>query len=196
MADPFQGTATHGNRIDITFDPTESPNVTSCASIVNIQCVRLSADGNVVAPSVVDPALAHLDATLTPHNWTVDWIVGETTPDYQQNSGTDGHKTGTSAPATMVDIPFIANDRFTSRGGPLTSVRAEFVNFTWCKQGNDCGQWYGGLSWKYERNDADVQAGRLGTSTITAQNTAPPPPGTFIAAFNRFNDLKNYVPCS
>jgi hypothetical protein len=195
MADPFAGTATNGNRIDITFDPTESPIVTSCESIVNIQVLRVTVNGTIAAPSAVDPAVAHLDATLTPHMWTVDWIVGESSPDYQQNSGTDGHKTATSAPATMVDVPYVANDNFVSKGGKLTTLLIEFVNYTWCKRGNDCGNWYEGLTWTYARNDDDVQAGRLGTSTIHTRNDAPPPPGAFIAAFDKFNQVKNYVPC-
>lgn len=196
MPNPFKGTQIPTSLIIIIFDPSLTSAVTACEQIVNVQCVRFTVDGQVCNPSEVDAAFAHLDATTTPQFWTVDYLDGETTPNYQQNDdGLQGEKGVTSTRAMMDDEPFITNDRFKHDGGPFTSVKLEFLNFTWCMKGNDCNKFYEGLSWTYTRTDDDVEKGSLGIGQITSINDAAVPQ-VFKDAFDKFNTVKKYVPCS
>ena len=95
----------------------------------------------------------------------------------------------------MSDAPFIPNDLYKSYGGAFESVKLEFLNFTWCMKETICNKFYEGLSWTYTRAEDDVQSGSNGVANITSINDAAVPK-ELQDAFDKFNTVKKYVPCS
>lgn len=193
---------TKDNRIDIVFDPDNSTKVTSCDKIVHVQFIRITVDGTVTKPGDFVGAFKYRDAVMTKDGWWIDHLQKETTPDYQQGTG-NGRKTSSgSQKASIVDVPNIGDDTVlgpydaTTNPGGWKTVHFEFQTFAWCMQGTDCGKWYEGVTWQYDKSAAQQKAGQTGASTILDKNVSPPPSAGQIEAFDLFNKKKGFKPCS
>jgi hypothetical protein len=155
----------------------------------------------VTKPSDFVGTWQYRDAVMTKDGWWIDHLASETTPDYQQGNG-NGEKTpsGTKK-ASIVDAPSIGGDTVKGPYDAGTNptgwkkVHFDFVTFAWCMQGSDCGKWYEGVKWQYDKTAAEQKAGESGTSKILDNNVSPPPSGQAIAAFDAFNKKKGFTPC-
>lgn len=185
--------ATAGPMIDITFDPSTSKLASKCKQIVHTQFIRTYADSKSLKPGDYYSGLSYQDAKTTSKNWVVDYVSGETTPDYQQGSGV-GKKNGGSTSATMDDTPGTGggDKGFKSPGNPggWSNVVFSFATYAWCMKGSDCGKWYEGMTWKWEKSAADQIAGRDGTASVV-NSDAPGPLAHHLDAFKKFG----YKPC-
>jgi hypothetical protein len=202
MPSPFSGSMTNQNQITVDFDPSLSSIVTTCAEIADIQFVRITADGNVLAPGTYYSGWTYRDAVTTAANYWVDFLNGEPRPDYQQGGliGQLGYKNGGSRNAWIPDAPQTqgGDAGFYSTGNPggWKTVLYEFWTYCWCMNGTQCGSWYQGLSWTYTKTWQDQRDGRLGVAAIVNNDIAPPPVTALIDAFNLFNTNFHYVPCA
>lgn len=201
---PFANSTTNNNRIRIAFNPDNSEECDSCAKIVSIQICKLyvtkGEEEVSIKPGAYSSTFNYRNECTTDDNWCLDFINGETTPDYQQGSG-DGKKNGTSVNAVISDAPRTSggDSGFKSGSNPdgWEKFRARFYTYCWCmsKDSDECGDWYEGISWEYVKTSEDHSSGRSGTSSILS-NEDPPPAETFRAAFDLFNAKKGFVPCS
>jgi hypothetical protein len=139
---------------------------------------------------------------MTTDGWWIDHLEHEKTPDYQQGRG-NGEKTSSgSRKASIADTPNIGDDTvkgpFNASTNPTgwKTVHFDFFTYAWCMQGSDCGKWYEGVKWQYEKTAAEQKAGGTGASKILDDNISPPPSGEAIAAFDAFNKQKRFKPCS
>jgi len=199
--DPSKDSKTTGNRIDIVFDPDKSDKVTKCEKIVHVQFIQYVADGVVIKkPGDLWSGWKFRDDITTDAGWSIDCLAGETTPDYQQGTG-NGNKNGGSGKATMNDTPNIRNfvpNGFYDPDSNKTGTKVFTLNFetyAWCMKGTDCGHWYEGVGWKYTKTWQDQKNSGSGSSTITDSNLASPGADK-IAAFDKFNTVHSYKPCS
>jgi hypothetical protein len=202
---PSDGSSITGsNRIDIVFDPDKSKKVKKCDKIVHVQFVRRFIDGKAAKPGDVDAAFAYKDAVTVDKGWGIDFLSGETTPDYQQGSASpdrrEGHKNGGSQTATIWDAPDYSGlgpkfyDRVTNPTG-WKRVVLTFESYAWCMQGPDCGKWYEGVGWQYTMTWMNIRDGEDGTSKIIKKNLSGPPSKKQKQAFDKFNTSMSYTPC-
>jgi len=202
LGDPFAPSSTSGNAIRIDFVPGDSTKVTTCDQIVDIQFVRLLADGNPILPGTYYSGWAYRDAVATDQLRWVDFLNGETTPDYQQG-GTAGQvgfkKSSGERNAWIPDAPTTSggDKGFKTPSNPTgwDEVVYEFRTFCWCMQGDQCGSWYEGLSWQYKKTAHDYAVGSPGASTILDRDLTAIG-AELLAAFDKFNLHFHFVPCS
>ncbi|SRR6266478_672012 len=195
---------TGSNRIDIVFDPDKSKKVKKCDRIVHVQFVRRLVDGKAVKPGEVDAAFNYKDAVTVDKGWGIDFLSGETSPDYQQGSTNpdrqEGHKNGGSQTSTMWDAPNYTGlgakfyDRATNPRGWKKAV-LRFQTYAWCMEGPDCGDWYEGVGWEYTITWKDIRDGKDGASKILKKNISGPPSKKQKQAFDKFNTHLGYTPC-
>jgi len=189
---------TNGNRIDIVFDPDKSSKVKKCDKIVHVPFIQMTVDDVITKPGDYYSGFKYRDSVTTDDGWYVDHLQSEKTPDYQQGNG-DGSKNGGTTKASMVDAP---QD---SRGGvfydPITNktgwkkVKYSFVAFAYCMKGSDCGKWYEGVRWEYNKTWEDQRDGKKGESKITDNNVTTGPTKSQLEAFEKFNKAKGFTPC-
>jgi hypothetical protein len=193
--------STSGNRIDIEFDPRTTSPTPQCDEIVFVQSIQMTADGTTILPgSYYTPwqcrdAVALADATYIDHDCAC------VTPYYTFCfNGTPGASNGVTVNATMIDAPRTGGgDRgFKSAANPggWSRVVYEFETYAFCGAGTDCPTWYDGIAWTYTKTAADQAAGRDGVATGTASLLPPAPGATVIQAFDHFNSVKGFVPCT
>jgi len=205
MASPYVKSKTVQNSISIVFDPRDSKVASDCAKIVNVQFVRIAADGKYLKPGTYNSLYTYRDVATTDAFWVVDFLDGETTPDYQQNNGQEGYiNIGGAKDATMYDAPragggdkgFYDPD---SNPDGWSHIVYEFAAYAWCmaSDGSDgqCGTWYEAIFWTYSKDWEDQKNGRPGLAKIVDDNVAPPIQGEFLAAFNKFNKAFGFEPC-
>lgn len=203
MADPFQSSYTNVNSIKIIFDPADSAKATACQQIVDVQFSRMLADGEMIMPGTYYSGFAYQDAYTTDAGWCIDALADERTPDYQQGQSNQwnqvGRKNGGSVDAFITDAPTTAggDKGFQSSSNPngWETVVYEFYTFCWCMKGDQCDAWYEGFKWTYTKTAADQSAGRKGTSTIVQREVADLP-ASLLDAFNKFNQVNHFIPCS
>jgi hypothetical protein len=196
---------TSGDKIEMVFDPAKSKKVQKCDRIVHVQFCRMTADGKVIKPGNYSSRYKARDSATTDAGWYVDPSdPGFKTPDYQQSGtpraiGNDGKKNGSVVKAKTEDVPQTGGgdkgfyDPLNNKGG-WKKVRYEFATFGYCMAGPDCGKWYEGFQWTYEKTSADQKAGSNGTSTIT-DRCVDAPSGKHLAAFDKFNKREGFTPC-
>lgn len=205
MASPYLRTQTIQNAITIVFHPPDSKVASDCAKIVNIQFLRILGDGKALKPGTYAPNFAFRDAVTTDAFWCIDFLDGETTPDYQQNNGQEGYiNIAGSKDASMYDGPVAVGgykrfyDPDKNPDGWKTVVY-EFFTYAWCmaSSGSDgqCDTWYEAISWTYSRDWEDAKNDRPGLAKIGDDNIAPPIKEELLAAFVKFNDAFGFVPC-
>lgn len=204
MASPFSGTKTKDNIITVDFDPSVSTTATACSEIVDIQFVRITADGSSMKPGTYYSQFVYRDAVTTDANWSVDFHKGEKTPDYQQAGlvGAIGFKNDLgSKNAWIPDAPQTGGgdegfyDLLRNPKGWKTVV-IEFRTFCWCMKGTQCASWYEGLSWTFTKTWEDQRDSKTGKAEVVNNDIAPPPADELIAAFDKFNSNFGFVPCS
>jgi hypothetical protein len=196
---PAEEAKTSGNVIDLVFDPEKSSKVTKCDKIVHVQFVRRYCDGKTIKAGTFASNLSHKDADTTNAGWCIDSLASEKTPDYQQGVG-DGKKNGGSGKATMQDAPTTSGgDKgfYDASSNPTgwKSHRKEFYAYAYCMKGPDCGKWYEGVHWDYTKTWEDQRDGKPGTSKIIDRNVSTEPDSDLLAAFDKFNKNKGFVPC-
>ena len=194
-----ESTTKNDNEIDIVFDPDKSKKVKECDRIVHIQFMRYYADGKIVNGADYSSAYEHKRAITTDKGWVVDCLSGENSPDYQQGTG-DGSKNGGSSKATMWDAPQTGggDKGFYDKVGNPTgwkTIRFEFATFAWCMEGSECGHWYEGVTWQYQKSYKEEKAGKKGKAKLTKKNVSSSPSKDQIAAFDKFNSERGFSPC-
>lgn len=201
MAGPFDDSYTNDNQIKIIFSPARSEKAKKCQEIVDVQFIRMYADGEVIEPGTYYDAYDYRDAYTTEAGWYVDSLKDETTPDYQQGgtNGRVGTVNGATVDAYITDAPQTGggDKGFQSVSNPegWETVVYEFCTFCWCMMGDQCDVWYEGFHWRYTKTAADAAAGRKGRAEIVDRLVADFPSG-LQAAFDKFNEVKNFTPCS
>jgi len=206
MASPYLKTTTSQNKIRIEFEPKDSRYASDCSKIVNIQFLRMVADGVPLKPGTYYSGFAFRDPVTTDALWYVDFLDGETTPDYQQN-GTIG-QTGYvneagSRIAWMPDTPATGggDKGFFSDSNPTgwKKVVYEFRTYSWCMaSGKDgqCNTWYEAISWTFTKTWEDARDKRPGLVAVVDASIDPPIGANFLAAFKLFNKNFGFVPCA
>jgi hypothetical protein len=199
---PFSPSFTDANRIRIEFVPAKSSRVTECDQIVDIQFVRIHANDQVLKPSDFYKPWVFRDPVATDELWWVDFLNGETTPDYQQGGavGQVGfRKPAGDRDAWIPDAPQAAGGGtkgFKTPSNPTgwERVSFEFRTFCWCMWGPQCDVWYEGISWLYTKTYEDFAAGRPGVSSIEDNELVSFPP-ELDEAFRKFNSNFGFQPC-
>ena len=190
-----------GNRIDIEFDPAKSKKITKCDKIVHVQFIRMFVDGAAINPGDFASYFEYRRGITTAKGWYVDLLASETSPDYQQGNGVGKKNDSGSTKATMMDQPSVPDggDKgfYNKTTNPTGSkrLRFDFITYAWCMAGPDCGKWYEGMSWSYEKTYKDFAAGRPGKSKVTSKNIAADPSKDQIDAFDKFNSVRGFSPC-
>jgi hypothetical protein len=200
---PFAGTVVIDNDITINFAPRDSALVKSCAQIVDIQFVRLYGDGARIAPSTFFSGWDYRDVVMTKAYWWVDFLKGETTPDYQQGGtvGQVGEKTDVRIlDAWIPDAPDATSggDKgFKTKQNPngWDTIEYEFFTFCWCMKGTQCASWYEGISWKYVKTAKDFEAGLPGRAMVLSDDLTKFP-DELREAFELFNTTVGFQPCN
>ena len=59
----------------------------------------------------------------------------------------------------------------------------------------DCGKWYEGVRWEYEKTWEDRRDGKKGKSTIIDNDVTGGPSKSQLEAFEKFNKAKGFKPC-
>jgi len=193
--------STSGNRIDFTFDPSTSSPKPQCDEIVIIQSIQMTADGAAINPGSYYTPWKCRDAVALNNSTYIDHDCACVTPYYTYCfNGTPGASDGVTKNATSIDAPSTGggDKGFKSASNPTgwQQVVYRFETYAFCAAGADCGIWYDGIQWNYTKTDADSAAGRTGTSSATGSLSPPGPGSTVVRAFNYFNSVKGFVPCT
>ncbi len=101
----------------------------------------------------------------------------------------------------MSDAPTVGDDTINGAYDPKTNpkgwkkYRAEFAVFAYCMEGDDCGKWYEGMKWEYNKTWEEHRDGAPGVSTITDKNVTSGPSKSQLEAFDKFNKKHAFTPC-
>ncbi len=199
---PNAESKTKDNRIDIVFDPDKSKKVNNCNKIVHVQAVQIFVDGKPVkVGSYSSTAFGFRDQFSLANGTHVDALETETTPDYQQaDAAGKGKKNGSPAKkAKMSDAPGTSGGdkgffHPTNNPSGIKKYNPKFETFAYCMEGSDCGTWYEGITWEYEKTWEDHRDGKKGVSKIT-DSCIDKPSKNLIDAFNKFNKEKSFISC-
>lgn len=192
--------STSGNSFSITFDPSTSTPTPQGDRIQFIQSIQMTADGVAIKPGTYYSGFAYRDPTATSDATYIDHLSNFTTPYLADHGfGTAGHSNSSgTANATFSDAPGTGggDKGFHSASNPTgwRTVTYNFETLAFCTEGTDCGTWYDGIGWSYTKTAADQAAGNNGVSTTT--NSLAAPSSSTIAAFNKFNSVKSFTPCT
>jgi len=195
--------STSGNRIDFTFDPTAKTPKPNCDRIVIVQLIQMVIDGSPVTPGNLLAAWTCRDPVVMPGTaHYIDHDCGCSTPYYTDCfNGTAGVSTSaTTQNATSFDAPRVQNDtirkwKSPSNAGGIETAVFNFETYGYCGHGAECGQWYEGIQWTYNKTAAQHTAGSFGTSTVGSNLPVPGATSTVVATYNRFNTVKSFTPC-
>jgi len=187
--------------MEITFHPAQSPLLgkDTCKKIAFAQVVRYKVDGKAVSP--VEYKGKYGGASLAPFVTDGDFFLDGAddqpkTPDYQQadnqalkpetkqDFGQLGKKIG------KVTTVSVLRDR-PETGGPVgqngwKEMVIELESFAYCEEG---GKFFEGITWEYRKKSTDT----YGSIKMIATDL-PKPSLTFVAAFNKFRDVRGYKP--
>lgn len=172
----------------------------------------MSADGAALKPGSYYSGFACRDATALSDGTYLDHGRCSYTTPYpaDRGIGTAGKSSssGTSS-ATYSDAPQTAggDKGFQSAANPSgwSTVTYKFENHALCANGTECNPvsgpgggptWYDGIAWEYTKTAADHAAGGNGTATGTASRLPPASGATIIKAFDKYNAVKGFLPCS
>ena len=205
MTTPFVGTTTSQNFIKVVFDPSLSITATDCKKIADIQFSQMTADGTAMLPGSYYAGYDYQDPVTTPDNyWVIDFLKGETTPDYQQSRSDSqfGYiNIAGSQTAIITDRPQTGggDKRFydpSSNPKGWKKIVFNFFTYCWCMEGAQCGGWYEGIRWTFTKTWENQRDGLPGLVAIADDNVPPPPSDELITAFDLFNNYFGYVPCA
>jgi RHS repeat-associated protein len=210
-------------RLTLIFDPRLSRKVNCCYKIVMVQVVQVRATSSMKGPDddgvPILPGNLQADwtwaneITTKPDYWQVDVPENWTEPYFQNPAedpmddtvGPGKERFGQTGfkflwfwrEAILKDRPMTSggDKGFQPRLGGLQVVSYYFQTFAFCASGPDCGKWYEGVDWKYRRTAKDKLKGSGGLTTVTNWNVDSPS-GSFLAAFNLFNKVRGFTPCS
>lgn len=199
---PYKNPTTSQNGIGIRFHPKKSCYDIKCQKIAIIQFVRNVIDGKVTKYKDWYSGFEFKDQLATPNGWVVDHVKNMNTPDVQSLQkiiSVYGSKNGGSTIATIFDAPQTDGgdkgfyDPENNKNGAKRIVK-EFATFSYCMEGEDCGKWYEGITWKYIKTSQDHNNGSAGKSELTS-SCVKQPTKEMVEAFNKFNKEKGFTPC-